>query len=261
MRPEAQIDVRFRFSSAADGQAIRSLLSAAELPTSDVGGGSQEFLVATTDEAIVGCVGLERFREVALLRSLAVAEGRRGHGLGLELYRGIAAHAARCGVKNLYLLTTTAEAFFARRGFVRIARSAVPGAISETAEFRSLCPDSAVCMKRALDREPRHFISGVLQLSPDVPGASMWAVALEKAMLTYFVVEPHSRFERHTHESEQITLVLEGELSFEFDGGERMTVKAGEVVAIPSNVPHAVSTDARPARAVDAWSPVRPDYR
>ena len=79
-------------------------------------------------------------------------------------------------------------------------------------------------------------------------------------MLTYFEVQAHSRFESHQHESEQITLVLEGELFFE-TGGQVIAVKAGEVIALPSNVPHAVFTREHAVRAVDAWSPVREDYR
>jgi quercetin dioxygenase-like cupin family protein len=46
----------------------------------------------------------------------------------------------------------------------------------------------------------------------------MWAVALDKTMLTYFEVQPYSRFESHSHESEQITMVLDGELFFEYEG-------------------------------------------
>lgn len=38
----------------------------------------------------------------------------------------------------------------------------------------------------------------------------MWAVGLEKVMLTGFDIAPHTRFERHSHAAEQITLVLEG---------------------------------------------------
>jgi quercetin dioxygenase-like cupin family protein len=87
----------------------------------------------------------------------------------------------------------------------------------------------------------------------------MWGVALEKTMLTYFEVEPHSRFERHSHESEQITMVLKGELFFEMD--ERVVrVNQGEVIAIPSNVPHAVFTKERSVEAVDAWSPLMEKY-
>jgi len=107
---------------------------------------------------------------------------------------------------------------------------------------------------------PRYFPLGSLPLRLDVSGASYWAVALDRAMLSYFEVGPHTRFERHSHESEQITLVLEGALVFEFDD-LCVTVAPGEVVAIPANAPHAVTGGPAGAKAVDAWSPVRPEYR
>jgi N-acetylglutamate synthase-like GNAT family acetyltransferase len=56
-------------------------------------------------------------------------------------------------VRQFYLLTTTAEAFFARRGFRKIARQSVPAAIGDTREFKSLCPSSAICMTRAVQEE------------------------------------------------------------------------------------------------------------
>jgi quercetin dioxygenase-like cupin family protein len=88
----------------------------------------------------------------------------------------------------------------------------------------------------------------------------MWAVTLESTQLSYFEVEPNSRFERHSHESEQITMVLEGELYFELDD-DLVCVCKGEVIAIPSNAPHAVFTGRLAARAIDAWSPAMEKYR
>ena len=99
-----------------------------------------------------------------------------------------------------------------------------------------------------------------LKLINDVPGARQWAVSLEQTMLTYFEVDPDCRFESHQHESEQITMVIEGVLYFE-QGGEVIGVKAGEAIAIPSNVPHAVFTTDSAVKAVDAWSPVMGKYR
>jgi multimeric flavodoxin WrbA len=105
----------------------------------------------------------------------------------------------------------------------------------------------------------RYYPKEELALRPDVPGARMWAVALKNTMLTYFELEPGSRFERHSHGSEQITLVLEGALFFELeDRTER--VGMGEVIAIPPDIPHAVYTKEKKTRAVDAWSPVMRDY-
>ncbi len=98
-----------------------------------------------------------------------------------------------------------------------------------------------------------------LPLKPAVAGAMMWAVGLEKAMLTYFEMAPDTQFPVHSHEAEQITLVLEGELTFAYDGKET-TLRPGEVIAIPSNVKHSAKTGSAPCKAVDAWSPVRKEY-
>lgn len=98
-----------------------------------------------------------------------------------------------------------------------------------------------------------------LPLKPAVCGAKMWAVGLDKSMLTYFEIAPNTQFADHSHEAEQITLVLEGELTFAY-GGETVTLKPGEVITIPSNVKHSARTGILPCKAVDAWSPVRKEY-
>ncbi len=44
---------------------------------------------------------------------------------------------------SIYGLTTTAEAFFVKRGYERVDRTEMPEAIRDTAEFRELCPETA----------------------------------------------------------------------------------------------------------------------
>ncbi len=121
-----------------------------------------------------------------------------------------------------------------------------------------------------IDKEMKEFRAGsdipvkvysenLLKLRENVPGAKMWAVALEKSMLTYFEMEPNTVFPEHSHEAEQITLVLDGELTFSFND-ERVTLKTGDVVAVPSSIRHSVATGGAACRAVDAWSPVRREY-
>lgn len=134
-------------------------------------------------------------------------------------------------------------------------RENIPSEIKETTAFKYLRPSSATCMVRKIINNVRHFPKEILRFEDDVPGARMWEVALGKSMMTYFEVQPHSQFEMHIHESEQITMVLEGELFFEV-AGKTMPVKKGEVIAIPSYIPHAVYTEGLPVKAVDAWSPV-----
>jgi len=99
----------------------------------------------------------------------------------------------------------------------------------------------------------------MLSLKQNVPGAKMWAVGLDKAMLTYFEMEPDTRFPEHSHKAEQITLILEGEMTFSYEG-KTAVLKAGEVIAIPSNIIHAASTGKKSCKAVDAWSPLRKEF-
>jgi len=106
----------------------------------------------------------------------------------------------------------------------------------------------------------RFFPRSSLVLEKDSSGARFWGIALDKAMLRYFEAPAGTRFETHQHDSEQITLVLDGELAFELEG-HTVIVGPGEVIAIPSNVPHAVFNREQPVRAVDAWSPVMEKYK
>lgn len=251
----------YRFATASDDAAVRALLARCALPSEDVAVGRQELLVAERGGAIVGTAGLEMGGAAALLRSVAVDPAERRAGVARALCDRALAHAARRRARTVYLLTTTAEAYFNGLGFERVDRSAVPEALQSSAELRSLCPTTVTCMARGLSNRVHHYPADLLPLRPDVAGASMWAVALDRAMLTYFEVEPNGRFDLHAHESEQITFVLEGELVFETEDGRAVAVRAGEAIAVPSNVPHAVSTRERAARALDAWAPVRDDYR
>jgi amino-acid N-acetyltransferase len=87
---------------------------------------------------------------MGLLRSVAVEPSVRRSGLGEALVGGIVAQARELGLRELYLLTTTAPEFFERLGFSHVIRSDVPAAVAESWEFRTGCPQSAQAMRRAL---------------------------------------------------------------------------------------------------------------
>jgi amino-acid N-acetyltransferase len=246
-------------ATTADKEHIRALLAAAQLPHEDIHEHLKNFLVARQNNMVVGAVGLEIYDTIGLLRSLVVASAHQGKGIGKMLYDRMIAYARLHGVKEIYLLTTTADRLFKREGFVQVDRDQLPAVIKETNEFKHLCPTSAVCMTKNIDNEIFHVSKELLRCEPNIPGADMWAVALDKVMLTYFEIEPGARFERHSHESEQITYVLEGELFFEL-ADKIECVRSGGVIAIPSNIPHAAHTKEKRVRAVDAWSPVRDEF-
>lgn len=127
------------------------ILASARLPTEDLTPAHCEnFFFAGSPGAPTGLVGLELFGDVALLRSLVVAPERRGTGEGAALLAHAEDQARAKGVRSLYLLTTTAETFFAKRGYQRAARDSAPAAIRATREFAGICPASSAFMTRQL---------------------------------------------------------------------------------------------------------------
>jgi amino-acid N-acetyltransferase len=135
-------------ATPADARAIAALLRAADLPYEDIAPHLGHFLVARQGATIIGAIGLEVYSPDGLLRSLVVAPAHRGQGLADALVRRLKQAAAVWGVERFWLLTTTAEAFFARRGFRVTPRAGAPAEIAATHEFKSLCPATAICMAR-----------------------------------------------------------------------------------------------------------------
>jgi amino-acid N-acetyltransferase len=131
--------------------AAKALLESAQLPTADLTGRHcDQFFFRGPMEAPAGLVGLELFGNVGLLRSLVVSAEARSSGMGSELVAFAENHARAQGVHTLYLLTTTAEAFFLRRGYSKTDRDAAPRAIQSTREFASICPASSAFMSKQI---------------------------------------------------------------------------------------------------------------
>jgi len=135
---------------------VRQLLDEAGLPVADLGPEQLvDFLVAErpgTDQIeTLGIIGLQRFNQTALLRSLVVSEHDRKSGLGRRLVTAVEANACCAGVKDLWLLTIDAERFFESLGYKMMSRESAPDSIRDTQEFSGLCPDGAYLMRKVLD--------------------------------------------------------------------------------------------------------------
>ena len=252
-------DIQFRFASISDKHAVEQLLTALDLPHNDIDQHLAHFILAESNKKLIGVIGVDAYGSIGLLRSLGVGEKNQKSGLGTALTSRMLAYARTLGIKKLYLLTLTAEHFFSNKNFTKIERSKVPDVIKSTTEFSSLCPGTAICFFKSIENEILHYPHDVLNMKPVVSGASMWAVSLTNTMFTYFEIEPNSSFEKHQHQNEQITYILEGELFFEFDNNT-ICAKKGDVITIPSNIFHAAYTKDKSVRAVDAWSPVMEKY-
>src|SRR5579872_6541561 len=80
----------------------------------------------------------------------------------------------------------------------------------------------------------------------------------DKAMVAQVFLKKDAVVPEHHHESEQITYIIEGALKFNLEGKE-VIVRAGEVLHIPSNVPHrAVALE--DTLDLDIFSPIRTDW-
>ena len=139
-----------------DWPSIRALLEARDLPVAGAEAHLRLSLVATdaTSSVIVGVAGVERYAEDGLVRSVAVTTEEAGTGLGTALVRALLQRAREEGLRALYLLTTTADRWFPRFGFIVVRREDLPEALSASEELRGACPSTAVAM--ALQLRPTH---------------------------------------------------------------------------------------------------------
>ncbi len=134
---------------------VEDLLAANGLPVADLAAGSPVVLFAQRGSVgLEGVVGIEVLGRAGLVRSLAVTERSRKRGLGRQLVRQLETWAVRHGLEELWLLTTTAAGFFERRGYVRSERESAPDVVRRSEQFASLCPASAVLMRKTLPPAP-----------------------------------------------------------------------------------------------------------
>jgi quercetin dioxygenase-like cupin family protein len=83
----------------------------------------------------------------------------------------------------------------------------------------------------------------------------------DRMMLAHVYLKKGCIVPKHSHENEQLTYILEGALKFKIgeDGAEEIVVSAGEVLLIPSNIPH-MAEALEETLDVDIFSPPRQDW-
>lgn len=94
----------------------------------------------------------------------------------------------------------------------------------------------------------------------EVMNPKVWRKVItgEKAMLAQVFIAKGGVVPTHQHESEQISYIVEGALKFEMEGKE-VVVRSGEVLHIPSNVPHS-AVALEDTLDLDIFSPIRVDW-
>jgi amino-acid N-acetyltransferase len=141
------VPFRTEHAQAHDLGPARELLNRVNLPDHGVAQQFGHYLVVRDATRLVGLCGVEVCGDDGLLRSVAVDPDYRGEGIGGLLVAGAQDLARKLRLDALYLLTTTADAYFRRHGFQDVARDKAPAAVRESWEFRSGCPSSSALMR------------------------------------------------------------------------------------------------------------------
>ncbi len=96
------------------------------------------------------------------------------------------------------------------------------------------------------------------ELKPDL---ARRLIATERMMLAHVYLEQGCIVPKHSHENEQLTYILEGALRFWLgdDESEVVDVRAGEVLHLPSNLPHKAEALEK-TLDVDVFCPPRADW-
>ena len=81
----------------------------------------------------------------------------------------------------------------------------------------------------------------------------------KQGMLARLLLRKGCIIPRHSHENEQITYVLEGALKFVLDDKDEVVVRSGELLVIPSNIPHAAEA-LEDTIDLDVFTPPRADW-
>jgi amino-acid N-acetyltransferase len=131
-------------------EVIIDLLKQEKLPFGDIPAELSDFIVIKANDTIVGSIGLEKYGEYGLLRSMVVVPPFRNKGLASMLVKQLEKLASESGIRVLYLLTETAAGYFSTRGFEQISREEVPEEIRRSSEFSMVCPQSATVMKKSI---------------------------------------------------------------------------------------------------------------
>jgi len=139
-------DLTIRAAKESDLDDVLSLLIDADLNIDGVHEHIGNFVVALDGAEIIGCGGAEAFQFVALIRSVTVHPDRRSNGIGRRIVREMLDRLSSRGLREFYVVTADAEAWFRKRGFKPCDRDEVHPQILESTEFAHT-PEDAVVMR------------------------------------------------------------------------------------------------------------------
>jgi quercetin dioxygenase-like cupin family protein len=120
--------------------------------------------------------------------------------------------------------------------------------MSEPTEVRATDQEMSIRVNRCWDLPQ-------IQLGP---GAVAHLHAAKNMTASFIVQEPHCAFKVHSHEPEEIVIVLEGERDEILDG-KLYRIREGDIMTVPSGSAHGSYTHESGCKVVEIFSPPRLD--
>jgi len=111
------------------------------------------------------------------------------------------------------------------------------------------------------DVAPRHFRWDDMDFEAVTDQIRRRMVTGDRAMIAQVAIDKGGVVPKHSHDNEQFTYILSGALKLWLgeDGEEEIVVRAGEILHIPSNVPHSAEA-LEDTLDVDIFCPPRQDW-
>ena len=106
----------------------------------------------------------------------------------------------------------------------------------------------------------RHFRWDQMEMERVTDLIHRRVISGEQAMVAHIYLKKGAVVPMHSHHNEQVTYLLEGALKFWIgEEEEEMVLRAGEVLHIPPNIPHAAEA-LEDCLDVDVFTPPRQDW-
>lgn len=152
LRTQAVAEATLVVETAAfnDHDAVEQLLIENELPVPGSADRPVRFLAGRRNHELIACLGWESYEERVLLRSLAVRQSEQRRGIGSILVQAALSRLKAEGVREFYLLTSTASEFADRFGFKVIDRCLLPEELKASQQMKSGACAAAQCMRLQL---------------------------------------------------------------------------------------------------------------
>lgn len=189
----------------------KELLKDANLPFEDIYAENISLFELTHKNETIAIGGFEYYGNNAIIRSIAVIPSKQLKGTGSFLVNELENIAIEEGIKRFFLLTTTAENFFKKKDYHIIKRESAPDTIQGSAEFKSICPESAICMTKDLTKK---FVPKILEVDKEL---NLKQLELSDADAIFEIIDSQRKylgewlpFVAHTHTVEDPKKYIKG---------------------------------------------------